>query len=74
MNTVKRFCLAICTFLALQLSAQEAPIQKEYVAPETENTEGAKKTNIAVGASAVIIAIIVFAARRRKKRRQNLRK
>jgi hypothetical protein len=76
MTTFKRVCFIAFTLLALCTGAQEAPIQKEYVSPETENIDAkdeAKRTNYAIGGGAIAIILIIIATRAKRKRRQKLR-
>lgn len=76
MSFVKRVALFLFLLLSIQAkSQQEAPIQKEYVAPDAEVMDENPNKKYAVGSGAALIVIIALAVRNRRRkarRRKNL--
>lgn len=65
--------IAFSLFLLLSLAANsqqqpEAPIQKEYIAPDAETIDENPTKRYLMGSGAALIVIIAFAVRRRKRR------
>lgn len=68
MNLFRRLCFFVFVITSLALGAQEAPIQKEYVSPETEKET--KSQNFLIGGGALVVLIVAFAAAKRRKNRK----